>query len=105
MSISQELERLAKLHADGALSDEEFTKAKSQLLAAPGLSRVLFRAYAVSPHIHISDVLRAMQQSSPAISECFRDAMICFGFMKQIVDPFDFARDRLLRKLVPASGS
>src|SRR6266571_4671545 len=34
MSISQELERLAKLHADGALSDEEFTKAKSQLLAA-----------------------------------------------------------------------
>ena len=28
MSIAQELERLAKLHANGTLSDEEFAKAK-----------------------------------------------------------------------------
>ena len=43
MSIAQELERLAKLHADEALSDEEFTKAKLQLLSAPGLSSVPFK--------------------------------------------------------------
>jgi len=40
MSIAQELERLAKLHANGTLSDEEFAKAKSQLLSAPELSSV-----------------------------------------------------------------
>src|SRR6266699_4400918 len=43
MSIAQELERLAKLHADGVLSDEEFAKAKIQLLSAPGLSSVPFK--------------------------------------------------------------
>src|SRR5437667_7707699 len=43
MSIPQEIERLGKLHADGVLSDEEFTKAKSQLLSAPGLSSVPFK--------------------------------------------------------------
>src|ERR1035438_5631661 len=32
MSLSQELERLATLHAEGALTDEEFTKAKSKVL-------------------------------------------------------------------------
>ena len=36
--IAQELERLAKLHAEGALTPEEFTKAKDQLLSAPRLS-------------------------------------------------------------------
>jgi len=44
MSIAQELERLAKLHAEGALSDEEFTRAKSQLLSAPGYSRMAFKS-------------------------------------------------------------
>jgi len=44
MSIAQELERLAKLHAEGALSDEEFTRAKSQLLSAPGISRMPFKS-------------------------------------------------------------
>ena len=33
MNTTQELERLAKLHADGALTAEEFAKAKSQLLS------------------------------------------------------------------------
>src|SRR6266550_6407736 len=40
MRIAQELERLAKLHADGMLSDEEFNKAKSRVLCAPALSGV-----------------------------------------------------------------
>jgi hypothetical protein len=35
MNIADELERLAKLRADGVLSDEEFAKAKNQLLSAP----------------------------------------------------------------------
>ena len=34
MSIAQELERLAQLHAEGALTAQEFTKAKSQLLSS-----------------------------------------------------------------------
>ena len=34
MNIAQELERLAKLRADGALTAEEFAKAKTQLLNA-----------------------------------------------------------------------
>jgi len=42
MNVAQELERLAKLHADGVLSDEEFAKAKSQLLSSPVLSSVHF---------------------------------------------------------------
>jgi len=33
MNLAQELERLAQLHAQGALTEEEFTKAKSQLLS------------------------------------------------------------------------
>lgn len=33
MNLSQELERLAGLHADKALTDEEFAKAKSRLLS------------------------------------------------------------------------
>src|SRR5437016_13519333 len=44
MNIAQELERLGKLHADGVLSDEEFAKAKSQLLSSPGLSSVRFKS-------------------------------------------------------------
>jgi hypothetical protein len=44
MNITQELERLGKLHADGTLSDEEFTKAKSRLLSAPELSGVPFKS-------------------------------------------------------------
>src|SRR5207244_5612919 len=43
MNIAQELERLAKLHADGTLSDEEFAKAKNRLLSVPPLSRVPFK--------------------------------------------------------------
>jgi len=35
MNIAQELERLARLHAEGSLTAEEFAKAKSQALSAP----------------------------------------------------------------------
>lgn len=35
MSLSDDLERLARLHADGRLSDAEFAQAKAQLLAEP----------------------------------------------------------------------
>jgi Short C-terminal domain len=34
MNITDELERLSKLHKDGALSDEEFAQAKSKLLVS-----------------------------------------------------------------------
>jgi hypothetical protein len=44
MNIAQELERLAKLHSDRMLSDDEFTKAKSQLLFSPALSAVPFKS-------------------------------------------------------------
>ncbi len=37
MNLAQELERLARLHAEGALSAEEFAKAKGRLLAQPGM--------------------------------------------------------------------
>jgi hypothetical protein len=43
MNIAQELEQLAKLRADGMLSDEEFTKAKSQLLSTAGFPSVPFK--------------------------------------------------------------
>ncbi len=43
MGVPQELERLAKLHQEGALTSEEFTRAKSQLLAAPRFSGFPFR--------------------------------------------------------------
>ena len=43
MSIGQELERLAKLHAEGALTAEEFTQAKGRLLSAPGFSNLAFK--------------------------------------------------------------
>src|SRR5947208_14101354 len=39
MNLTQELERLAKLHAEGALSDDEFARAKSQLLSTPAFSK------------------------------------------------------------------
>src|SRR5260370_18289460 len=39
MNLAQEVERLAKLHAEGALTAEEFTKAKNQLLSAPAFSK------------------------------------------------------------------
>ena len=35
-SRTEELERLASLHASGALTDEEFAAAKAELLAASG---------------------------------------------------------------------
>jgi Short C-terminal domain len=38
VNLSQEVDRLAKLHAEGKLTTEEFTKAKAQLLSAPTLS-------------------------------------------------------------------
>ena len=38
MNLAQEVERLAKLHADGALTAEEFTKTKNQLLSTPVFS-------------------------------------------------------------------
>lgn len=43
MDLTSELERLARLHAEGALTAEEFAKAKSQLLAAPAFSRFPMR--------------------------------------------------------------
>jgi hypothetical protein len=39
MNLAQEVERLAKLHAEGALTAEEFTKAKNQLLSTPAFSK------------------------------------------------------------------
>src|SRR5205809_5271106 len=43
MKITEEHERLAKLHADGTLSDEEFAKAKNRLLSVTPLSSVPFK--------------------------------------------------------------
>jgi hypothetical protein len=34
MNITDELERLSKLHKDGALNDEEFAQAKAKLLSS-----------------------------------------------------------------------
>src|SRR5436190_8544302 len=39
MNLAQELERLAKLHAEGALTADEFARAKNQLLSAPAFSK------------------------------------------------------------------
>ena len=39
MNLAQELERLAKLHAEGALTADEFARAKSQLLSTPAFSK------------------------------------------------------------------
>src|SRR5205814_10623909 len=39
MNLTQELERLAKLHAEGALTAGEFARAKSQLLSTPAFSK------------------------------------------------------------------
>src|SRR5207249_7015046 len=39
MNLTQELERLAKLHAEGALTADEFARAKSQLLSTPAFSK------------------------------------------------------------------
>jgi hypothetical protein len=44
MNLTQELERLARLHAEGALTAEEFSKAKSRLLSGPGFSSVPFKS-------------------------------------------------------------
>jgi len=38
------MERLAKLHAEGALTTEEFTRAKNQLLSAPAFSNLPVKA-------------------------------------------------------------
>jgi hypothetical protein len=39
-NLAQEIERLAKLHAEGKLTTEEFTNAKAQLLSAPAFSKL-----------------------------------------------------------------
>ena len=39
MNMTDELERLSRLHKDGALSDIEFTQAKSRLLSQTGTSQ------------------------------------------------------------------
>ena len=39
MNLAQEIERLAKLHAEGALTAEEFARAKGQLLSTPAFSK------------------------------------------------------------------
>lgn len=39
MNLAQEIERLTKLHAEGALTAEEFARAKSQLLSTPAFSK------------------------------------------------------------------
>ena len=43
MGIAEELERLAKLRADGALTVDEFARAKSQLLSGPAVARFPFK--------------------------------------------------------------
>lgn len=43
MNLTQEIERLARLHAEKALTDEEFAKAKSQLLSARQVSGFPFK--------------------------------------------------------------
>lgn len=43
MSLAQDLERLAKLHAEGALTAEEFAEAKTRLLSASELPAFLVR--------------------------------------------------------------
>ena len=43
MSLSEELERLARLRADGSLTAEEFDKAKKQLLSSPAISGYVLR--------------------------------------------------------------
>ena len=39
MNVTDELERLSKLHKDGTLNDEEFAQAKSKLLSQPAESK------------------------------------------------------------------
>src|SRR5260370_19851519 len=39
MNLAQEVERLAKLNSEGALTEEEFTKAKNQPCSAPAFSK------------------------------------------------------------------
>jgi len=39
MNLTQEIERLAKLHAEGALTAEKFARAKGQLLSTPAFSK------------------------------------------------------------------
>lgn len=39
MSLTDELERLARLHAEGHLSDDEYARAKAQALAGPSVAR------------------------------------------------------------------
>jgi hypothetical protein len=41
MSIPDDLERLTQLHAEGALTDEEFAQAKSRLLSAPSTAMLV----------------------------------------------------------------
>lgn len=43
MNLAEELERLAKLRAEGVLSEEEFTKAKGQILAGQRFSNFPFK--------------------------------------------------------------
>jgi hypothetical protein len=43
MNVTDELERLSKLHKDGTLSDEEFAQAKSKLLSQPAESELTER--------------------------------------------------------------
>src|SRR5947207_13548203 len=40
MNLAQEIERLAKLHAEGALTAEEFARAKGQLLSIPAFAKL-----------------------------------------------------------------
>src|SRR5258705_9830164 len=39
MNLGKKIERLAKLHAEGALTAEEFARAKGQLLSTPAFSK------------------------------------------------------------------
>ena len=38
MSLTDDLERLARLHAEGQLSDDEYARAKAQLIAGPSVA-------------------------------------------------------------------
>jgi len=59
MNPTQELERLAKLHADGALTSEEFAKAKSQVLSTP-----------------LNDSISAPVHSAPVLTHLLRPAAL-----------------------------
>jgi len=94
MNIAQELERLAKLHAEGALTAEEFARAKSQVLSAQRLplkgirrqsSRKLFGlplwAIAIGPDWERGE-LRGHARGILALGDIATGWVACGGFAR-----------------------